>query len=979
MKTSNFLLIGAIAGGLFLSACGSQDAPAPEGDQSENNYESVENDPMAVQIYTLDNGLKVYLSVNKDEPRIMTNIAVRTGSKQDPADATGLAHYLEHMLFKGSSKFSTTNWETEKVLLDQISDLYERNRATTDEAERATIYKQIDSLSYEAAKIAIPNEYDKMISSLGAKRTNAYTSVEQTVYINEIPSNEVEKWLKVESERFSELVLRLFHTELETVYEEFNRGQDNDIRKVYSAMLKDIFKKHPYGTQSTIGTGEHLKSPSMVKIHEYFSARYIPNNMAICLSGDLDPEKTMELIEKYFGHYESAPVPEFTFEPEDPITEHAVREVFGSNAEFMWMGYRFDGVATDDPYYLDLITSVMYNGQAGLIDLDLMQQQKVLRAGCFPIVNMDYSMMLMTATPRAGQTLDEARTLLLAEIEKLKAGDFEDWMLDAVRKDIKLSGLRQNESNNGRVSAMVDAFVKGQEWSEIVGYDNKLASLTKDQVVAFANERFGDNYMAVYKRQGEDPNLHKVDKPSITQLDITRDTVSPFFAEFEAMESPRIEPLFVDYDAALNTENLANGVPFTSIKNETNELFELYYIFDMGTDNDKKLGLAVKYLEYLGTSKLSPAEVQKEFYKLGLSFSVNSGRERVYVMLSGLSESFDEGVQLLEEILADVQPEEQAMGAMVAGILKEREDAKKNKSRILYTGMLSYAKYGASNPTTTRISGAEMLAVEHGEMIEKIKTLSEFKHRIFYYGPGASADVTKTINAHHKVPGTMKDYPAAITFAEMETGTNKVIFMDYDMVQTEILFVSKGKQFDPALLADANLFNEYFGSGLSSLVFQEIRESKALAYSAWCSFTTPSKKEDSHYLQAYMGVQTDKLGDAVAAMQELMSSMPRAQVQFDGARDAAMKKIETDRITKSAVFWRYESLKRRGLNHDVRKDNYENLKTLTIDQLDEFFKANIADKTYTYLVIGKKEDVNFDVLRSLGEVQELTLEDVFGE
>ena len=255
-------------------------------------------DPINAQIYTLDNGLKVYLSVNKDQPRVQTFIAVNTGSTNDPSDVTGLAHYLEHMVFKGTSNFATLDWEKEKVLLQEISDLYELHRAESDPDKKKVIYAKIDSVSGEAAKYAIPNEYDKMISGLGAKGTNAFTSMERTAYINDIPSTELEKWMKVESERFSELVLRLFHTELEAVYEEFNRGQDNDYRKAYAAMNEIMFTKHQYGTQTTIGEGEHLKNPSMVKIHEYFDTYYVPNNMAICLAGDFDPDVTLAMIKK---------------------------------------------------------------------------------------------------------------------------------------------------------------------------------------------------------------------------------------------------------------------------------------------------------------------------------------------------------------------------------------------------------------------------------------------------------------------------------------------------------------------------------------------------------------------------------------------------------------------------------------------------------------------------------------------------------
>jgi zinc protease len=198
-------------------------------------YETVPNDPMATRIYKLKNGLKVYLSLNQDEPRITTKIAVRAGSKNDPSDCTGLAHYLEHMVFKGTSKIGTKDWEKESAFIQQISKLYEEHKNTADLEAKRKIYTQIDSISQIAASYAVPNEYDKMISSLGASGTNAYTSDERTVYVNEIPSNELEKWLRVESERFSELTLRLFHTELEAVYEEYNRMMDKDFSRAFLA------------------------------------------------------------------------------------------------------------------------------------------------------------------------------------------------------------------------------------------------------------------------------------------------------------------------------------------------------------------------------------------------------------------------------------------------------------------------------------------------------------------------------------------------------------------------------------------------------------------------------------------------------------------------------------------------------------------------------------------------------------------------
>ena len=229
--------------------------------QQSHKYESVEGDPMQSRIYTLDNGLKVYLSVNKDQPRIQTYIAVRVGGKNDPSQNTGLAHYLEHLMFKGTTSYGTSDYEKEAPLLDEIEKLYEVYRTKTDPDERRDLYHQIDSISHEASKYAIANEYDKLMSSIGSIGTNAYTSEDVTCYTEDIPSNEVENWAKIQSNRFKDMVIRGFHTELEAVYEEYNISLTSDIRKVLKAANSILFPNHPYGQQTVLGSQEHLKNP----------------------------------------------------------------------------------------------------------------------------------------------------------------------------------------------------------------------------------------------------------------------------------------------------------------------------------------------------------------------------------------------------------------------------------------------------------------------------------------------------------------------------------------------------------------------------------------------------------------------------------------------------------------------------------------------------------------------------------------------
>ncbi len=653
------------------------------------DYQTVEGDPLNAKIYTLKNGLKVYMSVYKDAPRIQTFIAVRTGSKNDPADATGLAHYLEHMMFKGTSEIASLDWEEEKVLLQQISDLYEKNRSTTDPEARKKNLEEIDRLSNEAAQYVATNEYDKMVSSLGAQGTNAYTWVDQTVYVNDIPSSALNKWLALEGERFSELVLRLFHTELEAVYEEFNISQNNTGRKVNKALSESLFPTHPYGTRTTIGTGEHLKNPSMEKIHAYFDTYYVPNNMAIVLSGDFDPDEAVAAIEKHFGDYERQPVPEWNRPAVEPITKVIKKEVYTKESPSVTMAWRLNGVGSEDAYKGRLMDLILANGKAGLIDLNLVRAQRTgERTYSYLRTYDDYGMFVMAGQPKSGQTIEEVQRLLLAQLANIKQGNFQDWLLEAIINNAEYSEIKQLESNYARANKMLSAFLYEQEWQEIVNYYDKLRQYSKADIVQFANEKINDyNYAIVYKREGKPNDIYTVEKPKITPVQVNREAVSSFKKNWDAIATTDLMPAFLNFSEQIQTEKLDNGVTFDYIKNPYNKTFSLNYVVEMGSEHDRLLPLAIKYLPFLGTDKYTSAQLQEEFFKLGVDFNVFSSPSMSYVTLNGLESSLEEGVELFEHILANAKADETALKNMVAAIKKEREDEKKEKRSILYSAM----------------------------------------------------------------------------------------------------------------------------------------------------------------------------------------------------------------------------------------------------------------------------------------------------
>lgn len=966
-----------------LLACGGETSEEPyqtkTAEEGGYSYEYVTSDPMKTRIYTLDNGLKVYLSAYTDAPRAHVFVPVKAGGKNDPAENTGLAHYLEHMMFKGTDQFGTLDYAQERPLLDSIENMFNHYATLTSDDERKSYYKLIDQTSNEAAKYAIPNEYDKLIAAIGGKGLNAYTTEDRTVYTVDIPSNEIEKFLEIEGTRFRKIVNRLFHTELEAVYEEKNRSLDNDGWKAYEATYKLAFEEHPYGTQTVIGTIDHLKNPSITEIEAYFNRYYRPNNVAICVSGDIDPTKTIQLIDKYFGSWEANP--ELTKPAkieEAPISEPRAAEVFGPDAENLTIAYRFGGTSSPDYTMVTLVDMLLNNSEAGLIDLNLKQQQKVLNAGSYVDNMNDYSLHTFYGNPKEGQTLDEVKELILAQVELLKKGEFDDWLIDAVVTDLKKSEMNQLENNWSRANKMVMAFTNDMEWSEYVSFLDRLEKITKQEVIDFVNTNYGENYVLVYKRNGEDPNKQRVEKPEITKVPLNREVKSEFYEAIASKESPKIQPVFVDYSADISRETANSGVEILAKQNTENELFDLFFLLDIGSNNDPAMKIAVQYLEFLGTPEFTAEELKKEFYKLGCSMRVSASQDRTYVTLSGLDENMEKALTLFESLLQNPQADQEALDKLIDNQLKAREDAKKNKGTILFSGLMNYAQYGGQSPFTNVLSNADLQKLQAEAMVDKIKNITTMKHRVMYYGPRDVGSLKTVLNEYHKVPEDLKPLPEAVEFEQLATTDTKVYWTDYDMVQTEFVMMSKGNDYDKSKAPEVRMFNEYFGGGMNSIVFQEIREAQGLAYSVFSNYQTPSKANKDDILFAYVGTQADKQSEAMSAMRNLLDNMPESEVAFDIAKKAILTKIESERITKSSVLWNYENAKKLDLDYDIRKDVYEKVKTMTFDDLKKFHETYVKDQSYVTVLIGSKDKIDFNDLKNYGEVKELSLEEIFG-
>ena len=942
-------------------------------------YETVKGDPLKTKIYTLDNGLKVYMSVNKETPRLQTYIAVRVGSKNDPHETTGLSHYLEHLMFKGTESFGTSDYEAEKPLLDSIKALFEVYRTKTDPAERIALYHIIDSISYEASKIAIPNEYDKLMSIIGAKGTNAFTSNDMTVYQEDIPSNEIDNWAKIEADRFMHPVIRGFHTELEAVYEESNMSLTDDQEKAMQAIDSVLFARHPYGLQTTLGTQEHLKNPSIINIENHRSNFYVPNNIAICVSGDFDPDTFVATIEKYFGDWEPNPdIKMLEYEDEAAITAPVEKNVYGLDAEFVMVGWRTPG---DKDFRRsevgDLVRSILSNGKAGIADLDLIQAQKVNSFFGFNYTRPDYGEFLLFGYPRAGQTLEQVRDLMLEEIAKLRSGDFDDELIQSTINNYKLSKMRQLERNGNRAMAYVNSFISGHDWRDDALQMERLEKVTKQQIVDWANEYLGANsHVTAYKRLGVDKNISKIAAPAITPIETNRDKQSDFLKEIQLTEVQPIEPVFLDFSKDMKKGEIS-GLEFLYKKNEINDIATLNCTFDKGTQNDPRLDIAFRYLDYLGTPDRSAEQIKKELYALACNERYSAGPTQSYIGVTGLDENVGKAMVIVEDLIFNAVADTNILAEVKSDILKNRADEKLNQSAC-FSALQRYIFYGPELIGKSTLSNEQILALTSDELLQAVRDLYGKKHEILYYGPSDEAAAKKMVSQSHKMDGSVEPLVKEIP-QNRRVEKSEVFLTPYDANQFYYLqYSNRGEKFDVANDPDITMYNNYFGSGMNAIVFQEMREARGLAYSARAFLNTPAYKDMDYNFYAFIASQNDKLREAVVEFDKIINDMPESPEAFEVAKTAVLNNLRTTRTTGINVLYEYLDLRDLGLAEDRDKAVFEKIQGMTLEDVKAFQQKWIKDRKYIYGFLGRQSDFDMDFVRSLGPVTELSLEEIFG-
>jgi predicted Zn-dependent peptidase len=938
---------------------------------AQDNAYPTYTDPLNAKQFVLENGLTVMLSENHNTSQIFGVIAVKAGGKNDPKDATGMAHYLEHMLFKGTEEMGTWNYEKESVHLKEIERLYEELGKTKDEKQRAAIQQKINEEAIKAGQYAIPNEMDRMLSEIGSTGVNAFTTEDFTAYHNAFPANKLDQWLQIYDHRFEQPVFRLFQSELETVYEEKNRSMDSPFSAVLDEFNKNFWKNHPYGQQPIIGLTEHLKNPSLQKMYEYFNTYYVANNMILSLSGDFDTDEAIALIRKYFSDWRKGKIPVFPKYEEADFKGKEVVNIKATPVKAAIRGYRIPSNGHPDQQKIQLANYLLTNNEgSGLLD-NLTSQGKISFSGMFPMEYNDYSGSIIFVIPKIiGQSFDEADVLLNQQMNKLRKGDFDDAFFEGAKLSLQKNFDKQLESNEERALLMMSAFTSNTPWIDYLNNFKQIKNFSKTEVVEAINKYYGENYLALYSGMGS-AKKDKLSKPKFEAVIPPDGKVSSFTKTWRETETPYIKANFVDFDKDISRTTLEENKIFRSVKNPFNQIFNLQISWGAGIQSDSLLNYLPAYLNKIGTKELEVTAFKNKLFQLGASINFRATENEFILDIEGMDENLTPTIVLVNDFLKNYNPNKEA----IISVADETESNRKLSNKDLMNLMSAtqqFALFGNKSTFLTELSSADIKKLTPEQMINSFKNAQNYGIKINYVGTKTHAEVQKIITDNILFEKVTKPALAKIKYEMKGFDSKKVYFVnDKKAVQSQVLFLVEGLPMESNMLGEAEAFNLYFGGDMSSLVFQEIREFRSLAYSTSAKYQIAEKPGVKNLFYGYVGCQGDKTPEAAEVMFDLITKMPIKKEREAAIRAALISEAKTSKPGFRTLISKVDDWQRMGFNKDPNLNLLPYYTDLTFDQIIEFYKNHISGKNMQLVVVGNKKKFDLKTIKKYGQLIEL--------
>ncbi|MDR2972588.1 MAG: insulinase family protein [Bacteroidales bacterium] len=926
------------------------------------------SDVLKVTQFTLDNGLTVYLNEDHSLPQTYGCVVVNAGGKNDPKEATGIAHYLEHVMFKGTDKIGTLNWEAEKPLLDSISIMYDQLAQTQGMAQRKEVQATINRLSLQAAEYAIPNEVDLILQSIGSKAVNAMTAEEMTIYFNMFPSNQIEKWIDIYVERFRNPIFRLFQSELETVYEEKNMYEDLFYVRLMESYLKNFYKKHPYGQQTIIGTTEHLKNPRLSKMVDFYNTYYVANNMALILMGDFDTEKIIPLLKEKFAVWQNKPVPSYPVYKEAPFKGREEVNMKLTPVKMGIIGYRTVPAKHEDEIALEICSQILSNeGSTGLID-QLLNENKILVSYIFNMVNNDLGGLHVLFVPKIfSQKLSDAEKLVHEQFHKLRSGEFSDQLFESVKLNFLREHYQQLEEPWMRGYKLTYCFIQNKSWEEELAVAEKVKQLTKEEIIRVAQQYFGDNYLVFNSHMGF-PKKDKIDKPDWKPVvSKNSDKKSEFAQWIASVPETELPPQFVDFNKDLIIDTLCNGVDYYQTTNPMNQVFSLDFRFKVGTANEHRYENVVEYLNEVGTVSLKTKDFKAALQTLGAELSFHCDKNYFTVSIKGFDEKLDETLQLVSEFFKNPQVAPKIIQKMYENE-KANYKLKIGDPSTLGDALIEYVQYGQKSSFIDKLTINEVKKLQPATLIDLFKDVITYESEVHYSGTLPVTEV-KTMLLKNIIFSKEPQKALYIETPVAEIIKPKVYLNNNTKsLQSNIYFLSNGAVANEKDKAHLKAFNEYFGMGMSALVFQEIREFRSLGYSTYAYYSNPILKANKGYLVGYLGTQSDKTIEGVSALVDLVKNMPQKPERIETLKRSLLQSINMENVSFRELSWQVSQWRLQGYTEDPRKFRYKIFENLTFDDIVSTYHKFIHGNPIAVTISGNLKKIDTKAFAPFGEV-----------
>ena len=938
--------------------------------------------PSDVKSFKLDNGLTVWLNEDHTQSSVFGAVVVNAGSKDSPA--TGMAHYFEHIMFKGTDKIGTINYEAEKIYLDSIAVEYDLLAKTTDEIQRKEIQKEINRLSIEAAQYAIPNEFNTLLSQMGGSGINAGTSYDKTIYYNTFVPQYINQWLELNSERLINPVFRLFQSELETVYEEKNMYDDQTFNKAFEKLFERLFMPHPY-QYPIIGITEHLKNPQLSEMEKFYNDYYKAGNMGLILSGDFSSEEIMPVIKEKFGRIQAGNAPENPIYEIPPFkgkeTEHFLVPIpFVKISTLAWRGIP---VGSSDENALNVALKLLSNNSStGYLNM-LGTDGKLLAAEIESLNMNDAGILIAIVIPKLFfQSYAKAEKLIINEIERIKTGDFTEGDLQSVKMEMKRNYEMGLESLQSKANTLLDVFSQGKEWADYLKEMEQIDKLTKADIVEVANRYFIGDYLYCTKKTGRYKD-EKVQKPGFAPIVPQNKGEESEYAKKlieEAASTPVVRPRTIDFEKDVITTQITPLITLYTKENPVNGVFTMKLNYMKGTNSDKLIAPMSEYMSDLSTDSLSYKEFMSGLQKLGGTINFNSNEYCFGIDITGFEENIEPILQYVSHFMTNVKPDKKALKRGISGDKFNRRAMRKEPDNIA-DAIYEYVIHGKNSTYLTMPSVKAIKKKGKDGLLDIFYDVIKTECDIHYAGNLPTGKVKNLVNNYFETDKiTQKAY--APVFYDLNMYDKPVVFVvDNPKAKQSIVnsYTFTPNELDEDFLASSNFFNTYFGRGMSSIIFQEIREFRSLAYGAYSQYNRPRMvhKDKGSYLKCHLSTQSDKTIEALSVLDSLLKDMPQRPENIVQTKQVLRNNINSAYPSFRNISPRIAYLKRIGYNDDLNNILLNKLDGMDMNTLADFYNHNVKSKTTCYVITGNLKDIDMDKLKSFGEVKVVKMKEIF--